>query len=90
MDKPKKEFVELRIMFSVPAMERLKRQCALLDVPPSTWVRALVMEKITAFEAVSANAMMHPMMLSLSDFVGKMGEEMEDFRRSKLEDSRKR
>ena len=46
---------ELRILFTPEAYERLERQCALLDVPASTWVRALAMEKITAFEAATAN-----------------------------------
>ena len=36
---------ELRMLFTPEAYERLERQCALLDVPASTWVRALAMEK---------------------------------------------
>ena len=84
---------ELRILFSEDAMARLERQCELLDVPPSTWARALIMEKVTAYEAATANAMMRPVMAMLGDFVGGMTEEMEDYRKrkseGKLEDSRK-
>ena len=47
---------ELRILFTSEAFDRLERQAQLLDVPASTWVRALVMEKITAFESAIANA----------------------------------
>lgn len=47
---------ELRILFTPEAFDRLERQAQLLDVPASTWVRALVMEKITAFESATANA----------------------------------
>ena len=47
---------ELRILFTPEAYERLERQAQLLDVPASTWVRSLVMEKVTAFEAATANA----------------------------------
>ena len=47
---------ELRILFTSEAFDRLERQSQLLDVPASTWVRALVMEKITAFESATANA----------------------------------
>ena len=34
----------------------LERQAQLLDVPASTWIRSLVMQKVTAFEAATANA----------------------------------
>ena len=47
---------ELRILFTPEAYERLERQAELLDVPASTWVRSLVMEKVTAFESATANA----------------------------------
>lgn len=47
---------ELRILFTPEAYERLERQAELLDVPASTWVRSLVMEKITVFESATANA----------------------------------
>lgn len=47
---------ELRILFTPEAFDRLERQAQLLDVPASTWVRALAMEKITAFESATANA----------------------------------
>lgn len=80
---------ELRILFSDEAMLRLQRQCELLDVPPATWARALIMERVTAYEAATANAMMRPMMEALNGFVGDMGQEMEDYRKRKLEDSRK-
>lgn len=84
------EKVELRITMSKSAMDRLKRQCELLDVPPSTWSRALIMERVTAYEAAAASALMRPVMEALQGFVGNMEEEMEDFRKSKMEDSRKR
>ena len=43
------------------------------------------MEKVTAYEAATANAMMRPVMAMLGDFVGGMTEEMEDYRKRKLE-----
>lgn len=47
---------ELRIVISAEALERLERQASLLDVPPSTWARAIIMEKVTAFESATANS----------------------------------
>ena len=47
---------ELRIVISAEALERLERQASLLDVPPSTWARAIIMKKVTAFESATANS----------------------------------
>ena len=84
------EKYELRIMFSASAMARLKRQCTLLDVPPSTWVRALVMERVTAYEAATANAMMQSTLEALGGLIENMNGGVEDFRKSGMEDSRRR
>ena len=47
---------ELRMLFTPDAYDRLERQAALLDVPASTWARAIIMEKVTAFESATANS----------------------------------
>lgn len=87
MDDEKRE---LRITISESAYARLKRQCDLLDVPPSTWARALIMERVTQYEAASASAMMRPVMEALGGLIVNMDEEVEEHRKTRLEDSRKR
>lgn len=75
---------ELRILFSPSAFERLERQADLLDVPASTWVRALVMEKITAFESATSSTQISTQM---NNFLGNMKQMCFDFE-SMLEDYR--
>lgn len=82
--------IELRITMSASAMARLKRQCDLLDVPPSTWARALIMERVTQYEAATASAMLRSPMEALGNLIASMGEEVEEHRKSRLEDSRRR
>ena len=75
---------ELRIVISAEALERLERQASLLDVPPSTWARAIIMEKVTAFESATSNAQALAMM---GDFYKQMSFE---FSNLKTEESRKK
>lgn len=75
---------ELRMLFTPDAYDRLERQAALLDVPASTWARAIIMEKVTAFESATSNAQALAMM---GDFYKQMSFE---FSNLKTEESRKK
>lgn len=46
---------EIRILFTEGAYNRLLAQAEILDVPATTWCRAVVMEKVAAFEIAHAN-----------------------------------